>query len=60
MRRDKPIPDNARAFIIQEVIKNAEMIWKRIDEHHIDEGSYARSTEYQTCSLCRCFEFVSW
>ena len=31
MRRDKPIPDNARAFIIQEVIRNAEMIWKRID-----------------------------
>lgn len=62
MRRDKPIPDNARAFIIQEVIRNAEMIWKRIDEHHIDEGSYARSTEYQdllTMPMLRICELVS-
>ena len=62
MRCDKPIPDNARAFIIQEVIRNAEMIWKRIDEHHIDEGSYARSTEYQdllTMPMLRICELVS-
>lgn len=38
------------------------MIWKRIDEHHIDEGSYARSTEYQdllTMPMLRICELVS-
>lgn len=38
------------------------MIWKRIDGHHIDEGSHARSTEYQdllTMPMLRICELVS-
>lgn len=62
MRRDKPIPENARTFIVQEVIRNAETIWGRVDTYHIDENAYARSTEFQdllTMPMLRICELVS-
>lgn len=55
MRRAKSLPRNARAFIIQEALRNAELIEGRIAELGITEESYARSTLYQVCWLCPCF-----
>ena len=45
MKRERAVPENAKTFIIQEVVRNAEMIWRRIDEQHIDKDLYARSTD---------------
>lgn len=62
MRREREIPQNARAFIIQEVIRNAEMIGKRISDNDITEEAYARSTEFQdllTMPMLRICELVS-
>lgn len=62
MRPNKPIPENARVFIIQEVIRNAEMIWSRIDTFDIDQERYARSTDFQdllTMPMLRICELVS-
>ena len=62
MRREHNVPENARAFIIQEVIRNAEMIWRRIEEQHIDKDLYARSTDCQdllTMPMLRICELVS-
>lgn len=38
MRREREIPQNARTFIIQEVIRNAEMIGKRISDNDMRES----------------------
>lgn len=62
MKREREIPQNARAFIIQEVIRNAEMIFKRIADNNMTEESYSRSTEYQdllTMPMLRICELVS-
>lgn len=62
MRRERDIPQNARAFIIQEVIRNAEMIGKRISDNDMTEEAYARSTEFQdllTMPMLRICELVS-
>lgn len=62
MRRECQVPENARAFIIQEVIRNAELINRRIEENCITKDSYARSTDYQdllTMPMLRICELVS-
>ena len=62
MRREHNVPESARAFIIQEVVRNAEMIWRRIEEQHIDKDLYARSTDCQdllTMPMLRICELVS-
>lgn len=62
MRRERPIPEEAKGYIIQEIIRNAEMIWRRIDERSIDKDLYARSTECQnllTMPMLRICELVS-
>ena len=62
MRRERPIPEDAKAFIIQEVIHNAETIWRRMREHDIDKDLYARSTDCQdllTMPTLRICELVS-
>ena len=62
MRRERPIPENVSTFIIHEVIRNAEMIWRRIEENHIDKDLYARSTDCQdllTMPMLRICELVS-
>lgn len=62
MRRERPVPEDAKAFIIQEVIRNAEMIERRIKENRIDRDAYARSTDFQdllTMPMLRICELVS-
>lgn len=62
MRRERAVPENAKTFIIQEVLRNAEMICRRIDEQHIDKDLYARSTDCQdllTMPMLRICELVS-
>lgn len=62
MRRERAVPEDAKAFVIQEVVRNAEMIWRRIDERHIDKDLYARSTDCQdqlTMPMLRICELVS-
>ena len=62
MRRERQVPENARTFIIQEVIRNAELIIHRIEVNCITKDSYARSTDYQdllTMPMLRTCELVS-
>jgi len=62
MRHERDVPEGAKAFIIQEVVRNAEMIWRRIDEQNIDRVLYARSTDCQdllTMPMLRICELVS-
>lgn len=62
MRRDAPLPRNARTFIVQEVVRNAEMIQERVSKHAMTRESYACSTEYQdllTMPMLRICELVS-
>ena len=62
MRRERQAPENARAFIIQEVIRNAELINRRIEENCIMKDAYARSTDYQdllTMPMLKISELVS-
>ena len=62
MRRERQVPENARAFIIEEVIRNAELINRRIEENCIAKDAYARSTDYQdllTMPMLRICELVS-
>lgn len=62
MKHERKIPENAKAFIIQEVIRNAALINRRIEENDITEDSYARSTDYQdllTMPMLRICELVS-
>lgn len=62
MKRERQIPENAKAFIIQEVIRNAELINRRIEDNGITRDSYARSTDYQdllTMPMLRICELVS-
>lgn len=62
MRRERTVPENAKTFIISEVIRNAEMIERRIADNGITKDSYARSTEYQdllTMPMLRICELVS-
>lgn len=62
MKHERKIPENAKAFIIQEVIRNAELINRRIEDNSITKDSYARSTDYQdllTMPMLRICELVS-
>ncbi len=62
MRRERTVPENAKTFIISEVIRNAEMIERRIADNGITKDSYSRSTEYQdllTMPMLRICELVS-
>lgn len=62
MRRERQVPENARAFIIQEVIRNAELINRRIEENCITKNPYERSTDYQdllTIPMLRICELAS-
>ncbi|MDM8271771.1 HepT-like ribonuclease domain-containing protein [Thermophilibacter provencensis] len=62
MRREREVPEEAKAFIIEELVRNAEMIWRRIEELHIDKDLYARSTDCQdllTMPMLRICELVS-
>ena len=62
MRSERQVPENARAFIIQEVIRNAELINRRIEENCITMGSCARSTDYRdllTMPMLRICELAS-
>lgn len=62
MRPSKEPPENAKTFIISEVIENAKMIGERIAEYSITHESYARSTLYQdmlTMPMLRICELVS-
>lgn len=34
MRREREVSEEAKAFIIEELVRNAEMIWRRIEELH--------------------------
>lgn len=62
MRRERRVPEHAKAFIIQEVIRNGAMIRERIERNAITHDSYSRSTEYQdllTMPMLRICELVS-
>lgn len=60
--RRRPIPENARTFIIAEVVRNISIIKDRVEEFHMTRESYARSTMYQdllTMPMLRICEAVS-